>query len=100
MTHNWTIKKRIATGFAAILALLLILAATSVILVNSVRGNIREIETYGVPSLGFAAKVKALQQERSLLLLREITAATPEDAQPLDTHRAAKSQQSEDEVAA
>ncbi len=99
MSHTWTVKKRITFGFGAILFLLLLIAGISTVAMLKTHSAVNTIETYGVPSLTFAAETKSLQEQRVILTLRHILATTPDDIQEIETEMKAVQGEAEEALA-
>jgi methyl-accepting chemotaxis protein len=76
---NLTIGKRITFGFAVILMLLTVVAATSFFLLKQIKGHQADVINDALPGVTASGQVKYLACEAQLSVLRHITAKTPEE---------------------
>ena len=74
---NWTLKQRISLGFAAILGLLLVVAATALAVLQQNRALAHSVRADDVPGLAFAGQVDTLEQEQLTLLSRHLLLTDP-----------------------
>ena len=81
---NWTIRKRIITGFALILALFSAVAIVTFFFLDHIRQSISSIQSESLPGLVAAGHIKANASETQLALLRHILAKTPSEKKVLD----------------
>ncbi len=74
---NWTLGRRIFLGFAAILGLLLVVAATALAVLQQNRVLAHGVGANDVPGLVFAGQVDTLEQEQLTLLSRHLLLTDP-----------------------
>ena len=75
---NWTIGKRVTIGFAAILILLGVMAAASIVLLRQIKGHQEGILGDALPGITASGQIKYLTSETELTVSRVVTAKTPE----------------------
>jgi methyl-accepting chemotaxis protein len=83
--NNWTIGKRITAGFAVILTLFAVVAATSFFLIRQVKGHQEAIINDALPGVTASGQVKFFACEAELSLLRHITAKSPEEKKTFES---------------
>jgi methyl-accepting chemotaxis protein len=87
---NWTIKKRIVTGFATLLALFASVAIASVVLLRGIREKATALNEDAVPGIVAAAKISDLTSEAQLTVLRHVMTQDPGEkatfARSIDQH--------------
>ena len=71
---KWTIGKRVTLGFAAILAILVVMAATSFLLLNQIKTRQEGILRDALPGITAAGQVKYLACEIQVSVLRLLAA--------------------------
>jgi methyl-accepting chemotaxis protein len=76
---NWTIGKRITLGFTVILALVAIVAVTSVLLLHRIKAQEEAMTSDALPGITAAGEAKYLTAEIELGVLRHIAAKTPQE---------------------
>jgi methyl-accepting chemotaxis protein len=76
---NWTIKKRIVTGFATLLALFACVAIASVVLLRGIREKAADLNEDAVPGIVAAAKISDLTSEIQLTVLRHVMTQDQEE---------------------
>ena len=76
---NWTIKRRIVVGFAAVLLLVICQAAAAFLLNRSIATETRSVATSTLPALTVVARMKALVGEIQITVLRAMLAPTAEE---------------------
>jgi len=81
---SWTIKKRIISGFAAILVLVAVLAIASAVVLRSVKTEADFMSTKVTPELILMGKVKATTSDIEIEVLRYLIAKTPESRKKVE----------------
>ncbi len=76
---NWTIGKRVVSGFAAILTLVIIVAVTSTICLRGIRSNLSKITEGSIPGATAIAEINNLIQDIHITLMRHMMATKAED---------------------
>ena len=74
---KWTIKKRLAVGFGAVICLLLVIAGLSITVVSKSKAAAEGIAANDVPGLVFSGKAAAIAQEQVGLLFHHIASDDP-----------------------
>ncbi len=77
--NNWTIRKRITFGFAAILLLFAAVAVTSKVRLTTVKTQQQVITEDALPGLGAAGDIQVIASEIQINVLRHFLAKTPEE---------------------
>ncbi len=90
---TWTIKKRIVTGFATLLALFACVAVASVVLLRGIREKAAELNEDAIPGIISAAKISDHTSEIQRNALRHVMSQDPSEkaafAQAIDEHTTA-----------
>lgn len=76
---HWTIKKRIIIGFAVVLGLFSLVAATTFFLLKQVKGHQEDLTGDALPGITVSGQVKYLVCEIELSILRHITTKSSEE---------------------
>jgi methyl-accepting chemotaxis protein len=82
---NWTIGKRVTGGFAAVLAILAVVALTSFILLGQIKTHQQDVISHALPAISTVGQVKYLACEIELNISRAVNAKTPEALKAADT---------------
>jgi methyl-accepting chemotaxis protein len=80
----WTIKKRIAVGFSAVLLLIAAQAVASFFLIRTIKRETHAIATGSLPSLAIISQMKASIAEIQIKVLRAMLAPTAEQRQEFE----------------
>ena len=75
---SWTVKKRIAGGFATILALVAVLTVTSYVLLRQAKDAAHFLTVDAMPGMEDLARIKAGVCDNQNTMLRDLLARTPE----------------------
>src|SRR5450756_1533343 len=75
---NWTIKKRIASGFTAIVGITLVLGLFAWGRLSTIRQGTAEIATDALPGLSIITKIQSLAQQNYSATLRIVLAENAE----------------------
>ena len=81
---NWTIKKRIIFGFAAVLTMVAALAVCSFTFLNQIAQEVNFMDTDALPGLSSLARVKDSVPQAQITLLRHLLAKNAEDMKKLE----------------
>jgi methyl-accepting chemotaxis protein len=76
LVKDWTIKKRIALGFASILILAGLVGATGLVAISRIQSNFGSIVDDALPGVTLAGKIKSLVLQRQLDLVCQLNAKT------------------------
>jgi methyl-accepting chemotaxis protein len=76
---NWTIGKRVTSGFVAILAILAIIAFSLSILLKQIKAHQQDVLNDALPGISAAGQVKYLACEIQLSLSRAVSAKSADD---------------------
>ncbi len=82
--NKWTIKMRIIAGFAALVVIFTVVAASSMILLKQINGHQDDVTDHALPGVTTAGNVKYLACEIELGVVRHIFAKTPEEKKKFD----------------
>jgi methyl-accepting chemotaxis protein len=77
LVKDWTIKKRIALGFASILLLTALVGAAGLVAIGRIQAHFGAIVDDALPGVTLAGKVKSLVAQRQLDLLCLLNTKTP-----------------------
>ena len=78
---NWTISKRIITGFSVILLIFAAVAAASFVLLKHVREQVNLVQVDALPGIQIAQRIKENTSEIELDVLRHVLAKTADEKQ-------------------
>ena len=74
--NNWTIKRRIATGFAVILSLLVLQAGACIGLLHQIRKGVETVDAEAMPGVVAAARLQHLRDQSMRVALLHVLAST------------------------
>ena len=89
LVKNWTIKKRIALGFASILLLTALVGAAGLVAISRIQAHFGAVVDDALPGVTLAGKIKSLVAQRQLDLLCILSAKTPAESKHYEDDAAA-----------
>jgi methyl-accepting chemotaxis protein len=89
LVKDWTIKKRIALGFASILILAALVGAIGLIAISHIQSNFGAIVDDALPGVTLAGKIKSLVVQRQLDLMCQLNAKTAAESKHYEEDAAA-----------
>jgi methyl-accepting chemotaxis protein len=89
LVKDWTIKKRIALGFASILMLTALVGAAGLLAISRIEAHFSAVVDDALPGVTLAGKIKSLVAQRQLDLLCLLNAKTPAESRHYEEDAAA-----------
>jgi hypothetical protein len=83
---NWTIRKRIVTGFATLLTLFIVIAVSTGVLLREINHVADNIATDALPGVATAAKLRERSAELQLAMQSHVMATTLEEKNRVKAH--------------